>query len=363
MENAFDKIEELKSSDPGFFNIQFPVDSGEEIQKPVDIPVLDDIDEKPATEAPENETTVVVVEPKTEYTEYSDFSLLALQEVESGNWNIGEEDIPKDLDAIAFLELNRAQREMEIEKAKSALLDEAGEYAQYISHLLNGGSRETVADLLDLKQITELDTDIEENQKNILTQYYTLKGLEKTEIEDTIETILDKGRGKTRADEAVDSIKKYHDQILENENKRQEQAKASQKQAYETYVKQVTDAVSKGTLGGVKLDKAKQTKIIDALFKPTETVERVNPQTGQKEKQRVTKSAVLFNEVNQNPEKLALLTLWLLEGGDLSAYEEDIKIKQDNRLVDVLKGRKTTVVKAKSGFDDLKASYEYKLKS
>jgi hypothetical protein len=285
-----------------------------------------------------------VLEKDNSYDDYSEFSIMALRQVKNGKWNLEESEIPKDLDAVTLMEMYDAQEKATVEKTKEETLAQAGEYANYIKYLMDGGDPGVVQDSLNLEALTSLDISDEDNQKTVLRAFFELKQMEDDVIDDTIEAILDKGKGPSKAQEAIDQINRYKESILEVKNKELEESKKAQKKQYDDYVNSFTATVRTGNIGGVKIDKQKQDQLIDAMFKPTETIEITNPQTGEKKKTKVTKSSLLFKEMNSDPSKLAAMTLWLLHGGDFQGLKQEIKVEKDDSLRELLKGRKTKTV-------------------
>lgn len=351
--NAFDLMEDIDFEDVSkpttietnnFFDIPLVVDDNapvtiekeeEEKTAPVDEKVEGD---------EEDQEPLKVVELKTDYDQFNEFALIALTRIKDGKWDLDEKEIPKDLDPTTLMDLIDAQETANQEKYQKDLYEQAGEYATYIKYLMDGGSKEVVADAISVKQITLLDPSTEENQKQILTAYLELKGVEEDIIEDTIETLLDKGKAQEKSQEAIEALKKYEENIIASKQREAELAAKRQEEEFKKYVNDVTTLVKKGKVGGITVDAKRQTQIIDALFKPTEIEEFVNPRTGEKQKQRVTKARKLFNEVNTNPEKLASMVLWLLDGGNFESIKDEIKEKKDDSLREILKGRKTATV-------------------
>ncbi len=285
-----------------------------------------------------------VLSDDEDYDTWSDYSLIALRQVKNGKWDLDEKEIPKDLDAITLMEMYDTQENITVEKIKKDMYAEAGEAANYIKFLIDGGSPEVVQHGLELDKIISLDSSEEDNQKDILRAYFEIKEMDEDIIESSIESILDKGKGKQKADEALDQLSKYKNSILEAKTKEIEDAKIARKQQYDSYVNDVTKVVRSGKIGGVVVDKTKQDQILNAMFKPTERVEITNPRTGVKEKKFVTKSTLLFQDANSSPEKLAAMTLWLLHGGDFEGIKESVKVEKDDSLRDLLKGRRTKTV-------------------
>lgn len=176
--NAFDLMEDIDFEDVSkpttietnnFFDIPLVVDDNapvtiekeeEEKTAPVDEKVEGD---------EEDQEPLKVVELKTDYDQFNEFALIALTRIKDGKWDLDEKEIPKDLDPTTLMDLIDAQETANQEKYQKDLYEQAGEYATYIKYLMDGGSKEVVADAISVKQITLLDPSTEENQKQILT--------------------------------------------------------------------------------------------------------------------------------------------------------------------------------------------------
>lgn len=363
--NGFDLMEDLNLdnvspgttiSNTNFFDIPLSLDPVEPVVIAADTkPKIEKEDEIviPVKDAPKTQTdedeesetlTIIDVSEKESYDDFNEFALIALGKIKAGNWDLDEKEIPKDLDAATLMDLMDAQEKLNIDRYQSELYTQAGEYANYLKFMMEGGSSDVVQDALNIKQLTLLDISEEENQKQVLSALLEIKGMEEDLIEDTIEALIDKGKAKEKAEEAIGLLKKYEENILAAKTKEIEDRRKQDKADFENHVKLVTETVKKGVLGGIKIDKKKQDLIINAMFKPTEFIEVKDPQTGKVRKDRVTKAKLLFNEMNKNPEKLAAMTLWLLEGGSFESIKDEIKEKKDDALREILKGRKTVTV-------------------
>jgi len=164
------------------------------------------------------------------YDDYSDFALIALQQVEAGKWNLETTEIPKDLDAVTLMEMYDAQEKASTERIREEALAQTGEYSNYIKFLMEGGNPQVIQDSINLEQLVSLDISDEDNQKTVLRAFFELKQMEDDVIDDTIEAILDKGKGPLKAQEAIDQINKYKDNILEAKAKELEENKKSSKE-------------------------------------------------------------------------------------------------------------------------------------
>jgi hypothetical protein len=314
-------------------------------------------------EVEEDDSLKAVEVPTESYDDWSDYSIAVLDKVREGLWDLDEKDIPKDIDAATFFELADAQNKIAVERAREEALSATAEYSEYVKFLIEGGSPEVVEGLAQIDRVIALDTNEEDNQREVLRLYFNLKEMDEDTIDDTIESIIDKGKGKQKSQEAIQLMDGYKATIMENDRKAREQQMQAQKQAYEDHVKTVTGVIRKGKLAGLDITKKKQDQLIDALFKPTEFREVVNPNTQKKERVRMTKSKLLFDEVMRDPEKYAAMVLWLLDGGTFETVKESVKLEKDNNLRDILKGRRTGVAVQKNkenGFEILAQQTQFK---
>lgn len=384
--NLFDEIEKMNLdnlSQPtvienaGFFELDFPIEQGpDDSEEPKKVqkntkekkekgPIgdltddldkddkglegaddVDDVDDLDESDDSEEKIEIDNPDKDADYDTWSDASLIALEQIRKGKWDLDESEIPKDLDSVTLMEMFDAQAEILEQKIKEETVSQVDRYSEYIKFLMSGGNPETVQDLVQLRAITELDTSTEENQKVILQAYFELKQVDADTIEDSIEAILDKGKGKQKSEEAISLIKQYEQSILEREEEMVRQHRQNNEERYRKYVADVTKIVNSGKVGGIELSKTKQKQVIDAMFKPTERVEYINPETNKKEVTRVTKSKLLYDQVVSDPEKQVALTLWLLDGGTFETVKDSLKEKADDSLREILKGRRSKTVVA-----------------
>lgn len=110
-------------------------------------------------------------------------------------------------------------------------------------------------------------------QKEVVREDLRLKGMDRDEIEDLIESLEDTNKLSKKAESAVTNLGKFKEaqlQRLQEEAARsdREREEATKKQL-ESYQKFVED--SKEIIPGVKLNKQKKDKLFDMIVKPSET--------------------------------------------------------------------------------------------
>lgn len=290
-----------------------------------------------------------------EYEGYSESAKIALAEVKEGYFNLDEKDIPEDLDAGTLRKMYNKVNEMRLNQEKENIYNQAGEASEFLKFLLDGGDPRAVQEAISNRDIINLDIGDEENQRKVLTALYQKKDLPEEDVKDMVETILDKGLGKERAEQAQGLFEKEEKQILERHKEQQKLQKEQEERRKEEYIQNMESIIDKGEISGYKLDKNKAKRLKEAMFKPTEVVEVQDPNTGQSKKVRATKTQVLQQKLNQDPEMFLAFNLWLLEGGDFNFVKEQAYEESDDDLRALLQGKqkksKRKLRKSGKGFE------------
>ncbi len=278
-----------------------------------------------------------------EYSDYSDSALIAIAEVREGLFEgLEEKDIPKDLDPLKLRELYRKSNEIILKQTTQEIASRAGDAAKYVEFLIEGGDPNAVKHALEFQDLLTLDPSKEEDQKTLLSEDLRRRGIEEDEIRDLVENILDKGKGKQKAESVLSNFKKAQDSILDSYKEEQERLKLEAQETYQETVETVQEIINKGEVNGIKLSKKDQKDLYDAIFTPTEIVEVPNPQTGKLQKIRASKIQVLQNELNNDYEKMISFYHWLLKGGKFDFVKEQAKEEEQDTLRSLLQGRRTS---------------------
>ena len=159
------------------------------------------------------------VEQDSEYSDYSDAALLALSEIEEGNFVLEKDQVVKDLDYTGLRELYRQQTIDQIDQYKESISDTAGEYKNYIDFLLQGGDPEVLKETIKNRNVLSLETDGNsseaiEARKQVLQSYYVEKGLSVDDAEEMTESQFDKGRDLEKVAEAKEYFTEKEDRAL-----------------------------------------------------------------------------------------------------------------------------------------------------
>lgn len=110
----------------------------------------------------------------------------------------------------------------------------------------------------------------EELQKKVIKEHLTLKGIDKDEIEETIETLEDTGKLGKRAETALNTLKEYREKELkklEEQTAKQEQLKQEQMQQQLESIRKEIDN-SNEIVPGIKHNKQTKDKLFDMITKP-----------------------------------------------------------------------------------------------
>lgn len=298
-------------------------------------------------------------EEQDEYKDYSEAARIALLEIENGSFELNKKDIPKDLDTDTLRRLYAKDSEIKLKQEIDRLAIATGEAEKYVKFLLEGGDPEAVKTAMEFRDLLVLDPDNEDDQKILITQELERKGLPKDEIEDLLSSILDKGKGKQRAEMALKNFQKAENEYLENYREAQRQQAEYEQEAYNEYVTDVKKIIAKGEISGVKISKKDQKDLYDMLFTPSEIV-TVKNEAGKDVKVRATKFQVLQNEMNKDREKVLGMALWLMKGSSFEFAKEEGKEESAENLFSVLNRSRPSKEnkERKSNFDNLVNSFK-----
>lgn len=302
----------------------------------------------------ENVETVDDDDDDDPYREYSDAAKIAIEEIKDGTFELEEKLIPKDLDVSTLRRLYQKNNELKLQEEIERLSSDADEASKYVKFLLEGGDPEAVKNALQFKDLLKLDPEDEEDQKVLIAEELKLKNLPKDEIDDLLESIIDKGKGKQRALSALNAFRKAEDDTLKYYKEQQEEVQRYQQEQYQEYVSGIKGIIDKGNVGGITLSKKDQREVYDALFTPSEIV-TIQGNDGKPIRTKVTKVQALQNELNNNREKIVAFALWLLKDGNFQFAKEQGKEEDHRNLAEVLSGSKPSkeVRKRENSLDNL----------
>lgn len=293
-----------------------------------------------------------------DYDDYSESALIALSEIREGNFNLKEEEIPKDLDAATLRDMYRKTSELRVNEEKDQLLRQAGEAAEFVKFLMDGGDPNAVKQALSTADLVSLDLNNEENQRKVLKSMYSQKDLPEEDVDEIVESIFDRGLGLERASQAQESLKKQQQKILERSREEQRRAEEAQKEAQKQFIDSVNQRIDSRDIGGYQISKQKAEELKKAMWEPTEIIEVPHPQTGEPVKMRATKTQALQQRINQDMDMYLAFNLWLLEGGSFDFVKEQAAQEADDDLRALLqrksKKSKTRRLKSsKNAFKDM----------
>lgn len=326
---------------PPAFSINLAeIQEEEEIKEEEEVSQEEVEEEKEELEETE-ESTEEQEEDDDEYAGYSEAARIALQEIKDGTFELDEKLIPKDLDVNTLRKLYSKNNELRLKEELDRIIEDADETSKYVKYLLQGGDVDAVKEAIQFKDLLKLNPEDEEDQKKLISQELKQKGLNQDEIDDLVDNILDKGKGKQRALAALENFKKYEQQTLDYYKEQQEIARAQEQEAYQEYVSDIKSIIDKGEVSGIKLDKKDQKQLFDAMFTPSEII-TYKDESGKTMRTKVTKLQALQNELNTNKEKIVAFALWLLKDGNFKFAKEQGKVEEQDNLLGVLRGTKVT---------------------
>ena len=109
-----------------------------------------------------------------------------------------------------------------------------------------------------------------ELQKKVIREHLTLKGIDKEEIDDTIENLEDTNKLSKRAETALNTLKEYREKELrklEEQTAKQEQLKQEEMQQQLANIRKEIDS-SNEIVPGIKHNKQTKDKLFDMITKP-----------------------------------------------------------------------------------------------
>lgn len=170
-------------------------------------------------------------------------------------------------------------------------------------------------------------------QKEVVREDLRLKGMDRDEIEDLIESLEDTNKLSKKAESAVAKLGKFKEaqlqRLQEEAAKSDREREEATKKQLESYQKFVED--SKEIIPGVKLNKQKKDKLFDMIVKPSETYngQPVNALTA-----KMLKDPVKFNYT-----LAALIDAGVFDG----KWDNLIKVGKSKAIEDLAKAVETGV--------------------
>ena len=172
-----------------------------------------------------------------------------------------------------LIQANIAEREKNIRRNTpkeffEALPEELQYAAKYVA---DGGNdlKGLFRVLAQTEEVFDLDPETEHGQKQIVREYLNATNFgEPDEIEEEIESWLDRGELEAKAMKFKPKLDKMQEEILQVKLAEQERIKQQQQAAAQNYMKNVYNTLATGQLGGVKLDKKTQGLLYSGLVQP-----------------------------------------------------------------------------------------------
>lgn len=131
--------------------------------------------------------------------------------------------------------------------------------------------------LSDTSDITSLE--VGKNDEEIVRQYYRALEWEEEDIEDKLTTLSDAGKEflQKEASKVKPKLDKMQQEIVEAQLQRQENIKELQQKEMQAYFNNAEEAIKKGSLSGIKLDKKTQISLYSGITQPSHTTRRGTP--------------------------------------------------------------------------------------
>lgn len=186
------------------------------------------------------------------------------------------EDIEKyteeEIQELIEANFEHKQAEMQNDLAKN-FFDSLPRELQYATeYVANGGTdlKGFFRALSENEEVKELSLDSEDDQKKIIRSYLTAtKFGDADEIEEEIQEWADREMLKDKAEKFKPKLDKMQEQVIAQKLAKQDELRKKKEVASRKYMQNVHAAISKGELGGVKLDKNTQALLYNGLVQPS----------------------------------------------------------------------------------------------
>lgn len=168
-----------------------------------------------------------------------------------------------------------------IENFEKLLQQKAPRGYEFLNHIINGGKEEDFFKTYQPKDWGKVSLDenaykddagkndkkaLENVQVQVLKEYYTRRGLEEGDIEELIETALDKGQLKTKAEAAHAAIVNEDKEKIERMNQQLEEQRKVQLKAINEMSDKISSIIETGNIGNFVIPK-KDKEGFDQFFK------------------------------------------------------------------------------------------------
>lgn len=138
----------------------------------------------------------------------------------------------------------------------------------------NGGKdmKAMFAALAEVEDVKNIDIETDKGAEAVVRQYLNAVGyLTPEEVEDEILDLKDSEKLISKAKVFKPKLDGMQEEIVKAKVESQRAERERQSKAMEAYASSITDVISKGQIGGIKLDSATQHKIYKGLLEPSHT--------------------------------------------------------------------------------------------
>lgn len=298
-----------------------------------------------------------IVETKDNFKSIDDLTLAALALKEQGYIDL-EKD--KDVTLEDLVSSIESKRKKEAEEWRNTILEQAGQYRNYMEMKLNGVDDQIIEDIASKTLVSkiklELDPNdnetpelldkIDANREKIIKEELKYKGVPEQDHDDLIETIKSKGRLKERSLES----KKF----FENEETARAQFEIQEekrlKQEEYNYIVQLRDQteklISSKKLAGYDLTDEDSKALKDFVFTKNKVVLVDNGTT--KVPEKLSEYDIKLREYETNIEAQLAFAFWLMKGSSFIPIKSQGKVEQNKSIFDEIKRRSNVSQKQES---------------
>jgi len=239
-----------------------------------------------------------------------------------------------------LVDLLKANDEHKISTAVETQVDEfvkaLPQELQFAVKYLSDGGQDVKGLLKALSSSNDVvSLELGKDDEDIIREYYSALEWNEDDINDKITALSDAGKEflNKEAKQVKPKLDKMQEEVINSQLARQEKIKELQQQEMQTYFTNAEEAIKKGSLGAVKLDKKTQTSLYSGIVQPNYTTRRGTPTN------ELGYLLEKYQYVEPNFEKI-YKALWLLKDEE-SFFEKYGTVEKNKEVEKIVRTLKT----------------------
>ena len=245
------------------------------------------------------------------------------------------------------------QRQREAETLRQEILDQAGEYRNYLNLKLRGIDQEVIDDIASATIISKIKLDIlpeekndaeivaqvERNRERIIAEELKHTGLPQGEISLIVEDKKNKGMLAERALQSKRYFEKDEEARAAYVLQEEERERQAQFETIQRYHGEVESLISSKKIGDYSLNDVEAKDFRKFLSDGNAAVVTVHDENNRPVPVKVSQYQKRLYEFQNSTEQQVAFALWLMKGSNFTAIKNQGKVEQHNAVFDELKRR------------------------